>query len=73
MPSCPLGHGPARPAALNASARARACYDQLRACGLSHCVALRRLGNRLAGGGVTERERAAWWHCGARGRRRPRG
>ena len=49
MPSCPLGHGPARPAPLNASARARAYYDQLRACGLSHCVALRRLGNRLAG------------------------
>jgi hypothetical protein len=49
MPSCLLGHGPARPAALNASARARAYSDQLRACGLSHYVALRRLGNRLAG------------------------
>jgi hypothetical protein len=34
--------------------RYRAYYDQLRAFGLSHYVALGRLGNRLAGG-VTER------------------
>jgi hypothetical protein len=36
-------------AALNASPGARACYDGLRARGISHHDALRRLANRLAG------------------------
>jgi hypothetical protein len=36
-------------AALNASPGARACYDELRARGIGHNDALRRLANRLVG------------------------
>jgi hypothetical protein len=56
-------------AALRASPGARAYYDQLRARGVGHPAALRRLGNRLVGiqhgclkTGTTYDETTAWAH-----------
>jgi hypothetical protein len=58
-------------AALNASPGARACYDELRARGIGHNDALRRLANRLVGilhGCLKTRtpynETTAWGHRG---------